>query len=119
MRRSTCLGMRSKPARNLNGPVRGEALFGTWRFMCFSFSTCIFLRKMNRDSVRRHRSVLVNSMTRLWCRSPPYRKDELRGYLEHCRRKLDAVLAGMTEAWASEPCPFEYRAMSNGELLLY
>ena len=50
---------------------------------------------------------------------PAYGKDELRGYLEHCRRKLDVVLAGMTEAWIADPCPFEYRAMSNGELLLY
>ena len=48
-----------------------------------------------------------------------YRKDELLGYLEHCRKKLDAVMAGMTEAWVASPCPFDYRAMSNGELLLY
>jgi uncharacterized damage-inducible protein DinB len=50
---------------------------------------------------------------------PAYSKDELLVYLEHCRRKLDTVMAGMTEAWAGEPCPFDYRAMSNGELLLY
>jgi uncharacterized damage-inducible protein DinB len=48
-----------------------------------------------------------------------YRKDELIGYLEHCRKKLDVVMAGMTEAWVVSPCPFDYRAMSNGELLLY
>jgi len=48
-----------------------------------------------------------------------YGKDELLGYLEHCRKKLDAVMAGMTEAWVASPCPFDYRAMSNGELLLY
>jgi hypothetical protein len=48
-----------------------------------------------------------------------YRKDELLGYLEHCRKKLDAVMAGMTEAWVANPCPFDYREMSNGELLLY
>ena len=48
-----------------------------------------------------------------------YRRDELVGYLEHCRKKLHAVMAGMTEAWARNPCPFPYRAMSNGELLLY
>jgi hypothetical protein len=48
-----------------------------------------------------------------------YGKEELLGYLEHCRKKLDAVLAGMTEAWATDPCPFPYRDMSNGELLLY
>src|SRR6267142_6101370 len=48
-----------------------------------------------------------------------YRKDELLGYLEHCRKKLDAVMAGMTEAWVVAACPFDYRAMSNGELLLY
>jgi DinB superfamily len=48
-----------------------------------------------------------------------YRKDELIGYLEHCRKKLDSVMAGMTDAWAIDSCPFRYRAMSNGELLLY
>ena len=48
-----------------------------------------------------------------------YGKDELLGYLEHCRKKLDAVMARMTEAWVASPCPFDYRAMSNGELLLY
>ena len=50
---------------------------------------------------------------------PAYRKDELLGYVEHCRKRLDAVMAGMTEAWATSPCPIPYRAMSNGELLLY
>jgi hypothetical protein len=48
-----------------------------------------------------------------------YGKDELLGYLDYCRKKLDAVMAGMTEAWAANPCPFAYRKMSNGELLLY
>ena len=48
-----------------------------------------------------------------------YGKDELLGYLEHGRKKLDAVMAGMTEAWVANPCPFPYREMSNGELLLY
>jgi hypothetical protein len=50
---------------------------------------------------------------------PAYRKDELLGYVEHCRKKLDAVMAGMTEAWIADACPFPYRAMTNGELLLY
>ena len=48
-----------------------------------------------------------------------YTKHELLAYLNHCRRKLDAVMAGMTETWATNPCPFDYRKMSNGELLLY
>jgi uncharacterized damage-inducible protein DinB len=48
-----------------------------------------------------------------------YRQDELLGYLEHCRGKLDAVMTGMDEAWAVDSCPFPYRKMSNGELLLY
>ena len=48
-----------------------------------------------------------------------YGKDELLGYLEQCRKKLDTVMAGMTEAWIENPCPFPYRDMSNGELLLY
>jgi uncharacterized damage-inducible protein DinB len=50
---------------------------------------------------------------------PAYGKDELLGYIEHCRKKLDAVMAGMTDAWAMASCPFPYRNMSNGELLLY
>jgi hypothetical protein len=48
-----------------------------------------------------------------------YGKDELLGYLEHCRKKLGIVMAEMTEAWVANPCPFSYRDMSNGELLLY
>jgi hypothetical protein len=50
---------------------------------------------------------------------PAYAKDQLLGYLDHCRRKLDGVMTGMTEAWVASPCPCEYREMSNGELLLY
>lgn len=52
-------------------------------------------------------------------REPFHTKDELLAYLEHCRKKLDAVMAAMTEEWAATPCPFDYRAMGNGELLLY
>lgn len=49
-----------------------------------------------------------------------YAKDELLAYLGHCRKKLNAVMARMTEAWAANPCPFsDDRKMSNGELLLY
>lgn len=48
-----------------------------------------------------------------------YSKDELRAYLEHCRKRLDETIAGMTETWVSEPCPVSFRQMSNGELLLY
>lgn len=48
-----------------------------------------------------------------------YTKGELLGYVEHCRKKLDGVMVGMTEAWVVDACPFEYRAMSNGELLIY
>ena len=32
-----------------------------------------------------------------------YRKDELLGYLEHCRKRLDTVMAGMTEVWVANP----------------
>jgi hypothetical protein len=48
-----------------------------------------------------------------------YGKDELLGYLEYGRKKLDAVMAGMTEEWVEGSCPFPFRDMSNGELLLY
>jgi hypothetical protein len=50
---------------------------------------------------------------------PAYGKGQLLAYLVHCRKRLDVVMAGMTEAWVTDPCPFPYRAMSNGELLLY
>ena len=52
---------------------------------------------------------------------PPqtYTKEELLGYADHCRKKLDALIAAATEAWFAASCPIAYRAMSNGELLLY
>ena len=48
-----------------------------------------------------------------------YSKDELLSYIDHARGNLDKVMAEMTDAWAESSCPFPYRAMSNGELLLY
>lgn len=48
-----------------------------------------------------------------------YRKDELIEYVAHCRKRLDTVLEGMSEDWAASQCPIVFRAMSNGELLLY
>jgi uncharacterized damage-inducible protein DinB len=48
-----------------------------------------------------------------------YSKDELRVYLRHCRKRLDSVIAAMTETWVANPCPVPFREMSNGELLLY
>ena len=48
-----------------------------------------------------------------------YTKDELLSYVQHCRKRLDAVMAGITESWIAAPCPFPYREMDNGELLLY
>ncbi len=72
----------------------------------------------NPNSIRRRRSGSPN-LSRVVPPERAYRKEELLGYLEHCRKKLDDVLAGMTEAWATDPCPFPYRDMSNGELLLY
>jgi uncharacterized damage-inducible protein DinB len=48
-----------------------------------------------------------------------YTKDELLGYVGHCRNRLDTVMAAMSDAWVVSPCPIPYRAMSNGELLLY
>jgi hypothetical protein len=34
-----------------------------------------------------------------------YGKNELLGYLDHCRKKLDAVMAEMTEVWVVDACP--------------
>ena len=85
--------------------------------MCFSSSTCISPRKANPNSIRRRRSVSLNS--KRMSPSGGLRESLLLGYVEHCRKRLDAVMAGMTEAWLADPCPFPYLAMSNGELLLY
>ena len=48
-----------------------------------------------------------------------YSKEELHAYLRYCRKKLDAVIAAMTVTWVANACPFSFREMSNGELLLY
>ena len=48
-----------------------------------------------------------------------YSKDELRAYIGHCRKRLDGITLAMTETWVANPCPFPFRGMSNGELLLY
>jgi len=36
---------------------------------------------------------------------PAYGKGELLSYLDHCRKKLNAVTARMTEAWLADACP--------------
>jgi hypothetical protein len=119
MPRSTCSPTQPKPARILCGPVRGGARFGTWPFTCCFSSTFISPRKANPDSIRHHPFGLTELEPEVVLPEPAYGKDELLGYLEHCRKKLDAVMAGMTKAWVANPCPFPYRDMSNGELLLY
>jgi len=49
----------------------------------------------------------------------PYTKDELRGYLEHCRRRQQEAMAGLTEEAASRRCRFGWGEASYLELLLY
>src|SRR5271165_2329385 len=119
MPRSICSPTRSKRARILFGPVGGGARSGTWRFMCCSSSTCISPRKANPQFHPPPPFGVSELEDEVVAPEPAYTKDELLVYLEHCRKRLDSVMAGMTEAWAVDPCPFPYRAMSNGELLLY
>src|ERR1700676_5819513 len=118
MLRSTCSPTRSKPARILCGPVRGGAPFGP------SPSRALLPRPLSlgrrripipsATTVRSHRT-----RSRGRRAAAAYGKDELLGYLEHCRKKLDAVMAGMTAGWGVKSCPFDYSAMRNGDLLLY
>jgi uncharacterized damage-inducible protein DinB len=49
----------------------------------------------------------------------PYTKDELRGYLEHGRRKCRAAIDALSEETARERRTFWEREMSFLELLLY
>lgn len=46
-----------------------------------------------------------------------YTKDELLTYLDHCRRKLRALMVGLTDAKAHQPTGF--RDMSIAELSMY
>ncbi len=49
----------------------------------------------------------------------PYSQQELRGYLEHCRRKCRATIGALTEERAAERCRFPWGEVSFAELLLY
>jgi hypothetical protein len=49
----------------------------------------------------------------------PYRKDELGGYLAHCRRRLQEAIADLTPERAERRCRFGWGAAGYLELLLY
>jgi uncharacterized damage-inducible protein DinB len=49
----------------------------------------------------------------------PYTKDELRTYLQHCRRKCRETIEALTEEQASRPCRWGSLDLSFAELLLY
>ena len=119
MLRSTCSPTRSKPARILFGSAKGPARFGTLLFTRYSFS--IFnLSEKDEPQFRPPPPFGLSELEdEVVVPQPAYGKDELLDYLEHCRKRFDTVMAGMTEAWAVKACPIPYRAMSNGELLLY
>lgn len=49
-----------------------------------------------------------------------YTKEELRGYLQHCRGKCRTRIEALTDEEAGRPCAVEWlRALSVGELHLY
>lgn len=52
---------------------------------------------------------------------PPktYTKDELQGYLAHCRRKCQTTIEVMTDEEAERRCRFGWGELSFAELLLY
>jgi hypothetical protein len=49
----------------------------------------------------------------------PYTKDELRTYLQHCRRKCRETIDALTDAKAAQPCRLSRGEISFLELLLY
>ncbi|MCI0650954.1 MAG: DinB family protein [Planctomycetes bacterium] len=52
---------------------------------------------------------------------PPraYTQDELRRYLDHCRKKCRAAIAALTDERARQPCGFARRDMTLFALFLY
>lgn len=48
-----------------------------------------------------------------------YLRDELLGYLEHCRKTCEATISGLTTEGAKRKCSFEWGEVTFGELLLY
>lgn len=48
-----------------------------------------------------------------------YAKEEMLGYLRHCREKCRATVRGMTEERARALCVFRWGEVSFAELLLY
>ncbi len=48
-----------------------------------------------------------------------YTRDELLGYLEHCRRRCREVICGLTPEQASRRCRFSWGELSFAELQLY
>lgn len=46
---------------------------------------------------------------------PTYSRDELLGYVDHCRRKADALFADLTDDQAAAPLPEAHR--HRGQLL--
>ncbi len=49
----------------------------------------------------------------------PYTKDQLRGYLEHGRRKCRSTVETLTDERARQRCQYEWGDVSFLELLLY
>lgn len=49
----------------------------------------------------------------------PYTKDQIRAYLDSCRRKCQSTIEGMTAEKAQQRCVFEWMEPSFFELQLY
>jgi len=49
----------------------------------------------------------------------PYTKDQICTYLDHCRRKCQATIEGLTEEKANQLCTFEWLEATFLELQLY
>ncbi len=52
------------------------------------------------------------------CRTP-IRRAELLGYLEHCRRRCQETIGGLSSEDANRLCQFPWGELPFGELLLY
>jgi hypothetical protein len=88
--------MQSKHARNRYGSVRGRVRFGISPFTLYFLD--LYLSSEDESRFRPPPPFRLSEVEPEVVPERAYRKDELLSYVDHGRKKLDAVMAGVTES---------------------